>query len=108
MKRLALIAALVCGAAQAEFYTGNQLLNMMQGSNMEKMHAMGYVVGIADVWDGIRVCPAAGVTVGQVNDVVQQYLVVNPQLRNRTADVLTLNALSSAWPCANNRNRSNL
>ena len=111
MKKLALLAALLAGTAQAEFYTGNQLLNMMNGSNMEKMHAMGYVVGIADVWAEIRFCPhrsgGANVTAGQVNDVVQQYLTINPHLRNQTADVLTLNALSSAWPCAN-RGRGNL
>jgi hypothetical protein len=106
MKKLFLSACLVAlhATAQAEFYTGNQLLAMMQGSTMEKMHAMGYVVGVADVWDGVKYCPgrASGgnVNAGQVNDVVQQYLILNPQIRNQTADVLTLSALSIAWPCA--------
>lgn len=108
MKRLILIAALFAGTAQAEFYTGNQLLNMMNGNNMEQMHAMGYVVGVADVWEGVRYCSGSRITVGQVNDVVKQYLTNNPQVRHQTADVLTMNALSNVWPCANNRNRSNL
>lgn len=102
MKKLALLAALIGGTAHAEFYTGNQLLNMMNGSNMEKMHALGYVVGVSDVWTGVRICPSSGVNAGQVNDVVQQYLTNNPHLRHQTADALTLTALGNVWPCANN------
>ncbi len=107
MKRLILIAALLGGTAHAEFYSGNQLLNLMNGSNMEQMHALGYVVGIADVWTGVRVCApsgSGGINAGQVNDVVKQYLTSNPHLRHQTADGLTLTALSNVWPCANRSN----
>ena len=107
MKRLILITALAASSAHAEFYTGNQLLNLMNGSNMEQMHALGYVVGIADVWTGVRVCApsgSGGINAGQVHDVVKQYLTNNPQVRHQTADVLTMNALSNVWPCANRSN----
>ena len=43
MKKLIIITALFAGTAHAEFYSGNQLLNLMNGSNMEQMHALGYV-----------------------------------------------------------------
>lgn len=107
MKRLIFIAALLGGTAHAEFYSGNQLLNLINGSNMEQMHALGYVVGIADVWTGVRVCApsgSGGINAGQANDVVKQYLTSNPQIRHHTADTLALTALSNVWPCANRSN----
>lgn len=99
MKKLILATALLAGSAHAEFFTGNQLLSHMRGSTIEKALGTGYVMGIFDANHSKAVCPPDQVTSGQARDIVQNYLEEKPQHRHLTADVLTIVALASVWPC---------
>lgn len=104
MNKLLIIS--VCGlatAAHAEFKTGNQLWNQMNGDSIDRVHAMGYVAGVADVGHGVQHCAPSGVTLGQAFDVVKQSMERTPSIRHLSADVLVNAALAVTWPCANNR-----
>lgn len=101
IKKLVLAAAVVCGPAHAEFYSGNELLQRMQSeSHIERAVAIGFVAGVADAWDYVMVCPPDGVTVGQTRDIALKFLILNPGKRHKSAAELVLDALIEAWPCA--------
>jgi hypothetical protein len=89
--------------ANAEFFSGNQLLSDMQGSTVEKSVALGYVMGVADTLTNATICPPSSVTAGQVQDLIKIYLEANPALRHFTADSLIRNKLESTWPCQRGR-----
>lgn len=97
MKRL--LPLMLIASAHAEFYSGNKLLELMQGSHTEQMAALGYVIGAADATRGVGHCIPSQVTAGQVNDMVKQQLENNPSLRHITADIHVVYALGKAWPC---------
>jgi hypothetical protein len=99
MKRIIIIAALVCGSAHAAFYTGNDLWERLNGTEVQKLIALGYIGGVADSLDSRIVCMPS-VSLGQTRDVVKQYLENNPSVRHYSADSLIQNILSSMWPCA--------
>jgi hypothetical protein len=100
MKKLLLIAALVCTSAHAEFKTGNKLLEDMTSSSMNQMNALGYVTGVADALMGITFCMPSNVNAGQVHDMVKLYLEQNPANRHNTADRIVNHVLKTVWPCA--------
>lgn len=101
MKNLLIFAALVCGAAQAEFMDGNKLLADMQSGHIDdRMFALGYIAGVADAGRGTHSCPQPNVTIGQMRDAVRQHLEITPTLRHYTADVIVNHVLGKAWPCA--------
>ena len=101
MKRvLTVCLALHTSLAQAEFFTGNKLLGYMRGSDVEEMFAAGYVIGVADAIRGVLYCPPDSVTVGQLGDMVKQYLLGNPSQRHQTADTVVVHVLRTTWPCA--------
>ena len=100
MKHTILALVLICGNAQAEFYTGNDLLQRLDSeSHGEKMLALGYVIGVFDVGSAVLHCPPAGVTAGQVRDMAASYLRGFPAKRNKTAESLINEVLAAAWPC---------
>ena len=100
MKKLLLIVAFVCTGAHAEFKDGNKLLSEMTGSQMNQMNAIGYVAGVADALMGITFCGPSTITVGQVHDMIKQYLEQFPADRHNSADRIINHVLKSAWPCA--------
>jgi hypothetical protein len=97
--------ALSMSAAHAEFKDGNKLLRELRGDNIDQVHAMGYVIGVADALRGITHCPPSNVTVGQLSDMVKQHLEASPSTRHLTADVHVGFVLKQAWPCANNNSK---
>jgi hypothetical protein len=94
-----IFAALAALPVHAEFKDGNKLYAELQGSNMEKMVALGYITGVADSLNGISTCPPSNVTAGQLNDMVLKYLENYPQTRNFTGDALVQRVMSTVWPC---------
>ena len=99
-----LIAALLIAPsiAHAEFFTGNELLALIQSREViDRMQALGYIQGVFDANMNIVVCPPSGVTAGQVQDMIKNYLQNIPATRNRTADQIIQDALKSVWPCQN-------
>lgn len=99
-QKLLLVAALLCGSAQAEFKDGNSLLSDMNSSSMNQMNALGYVTGVADALMRITYCPPQSINAGQVYDMIKQYLEQFPANRHNTADRIIGHVLKSAWPCA--------
>ena len=100
MKRLSVLLVALSFNAQAEFKDGNDLLNNMNSIHVEdRMVALGYVMGVADVGWGFVFCAPGNVQAGQLRDMVKNYLTNTPAERNLTADVLVSKTLRLAWPC---------
>jgi hypothetical protein len=99
MKKLIAITALMCGTAHAEFLTGNDLLTKFNGSDIQQMVGLGYVMGVFDATMDATHCPPANVTAGQVQDVVKNHLTATPATRHYVADVQVRYILSQTWPC---------
>ena len=108
MKRLcAAVLVLFAAKANAEFFTGNQLLSLMQSSNtIDKIHALGYLQGVVDAHSSVTICPPPTVTAGQINDMIKNYLENTPSVRHKTADIIVRDALKPVWPCRQNNSRS--
>ena len=99
MKKLLLGLMFVCTGVHAGVYeTGNTLLKDMDGTEMGRMYALGYIVGAADTYNE-TLCIPTTVTKGQLNDVVYRFLRINPQHRDLAADVLVFIALGEHWSC---------
>jgi hypothetical protein len=102
-----LIAAAVSGeVAAASFATGNKLLKDCQSTDVvERNLCLGYIAGIFDALDGNtldqqhRACLPKGVTIGQVSDIVVQWLQANPKDRHYAAAGLVAAAIAKAFPC---------
>ena len=102
MKKLLLIAALMCGTAHAQpsstMYTGQDLYDRLKNS---PALANGYIAGVHDTQSGITICiPAGQVTLGQMSDMVKQTLERLPSERHMSADIFVETTLSTRWPCA--------
>jgi hypothetical protein len=64
------------------------------------MHALGYIVGVADMGRGFVNCMPENATAGQINDMVKNYLINTPADRHLTGDVIVNKVLKAVWPCA--------
>lgn len=111
MRRLIVSLLFIPAMAHAEFETGNSLLADLQSSSIgQRMHALGFVKGVADVYVNVTFCPpnnSAGITAGQLNDMVKNYLEINPAIRHRTAESIINDLFKRTWPCpTNNRGRT--
>lgn len=104
-----LIGAVVLAsfAAHAEFFSGNDLLGKLDADNsVDRMVALGYIMGVADTTRGIEQCSPEGVTAGQMRDMVRNHLVASPAVRHFTADLQVRYVLKTAWPCPKKKNSS--
>lgn len=99
MKLTALILALAAGTAQAQFLTGNSLLQMLDDRDTS-LAGLGYVMGVYDATVAVIHCPPENVTSGQTRDMTAAWLRANPQARHLGANMLVVHVLRSAWPCA--------
>lgn len=97
-KKFALLALLLAGSVNAQYYSGNELLSRIRGN---KHLAIGYVAGVADVTDGLGLTcvPGHSVTLGQLVDTVELRLINHPEIRHLPASALVQAALATAWPC---------
>jgi hypothetical protein len=106
MKKLIIVLAMLSTPAMAEWKDGNQLFNELSDHDptfIAPMAALGYVQGVADVYQKSQLCIPNNVQAKQAADVVRNYLYANPQLRQYAADSLVLAALKAAWPCRNGK-----
>ena len=87
--------------AQATYFNdGNKLLaDMDDGSNTSKMYALGYVAGVVDSLNQVVFCMPSTVTVGQVHDMVRNYIRNTPAERHLPGDVIIAKAFGIAFPC---------
>lgn len=115
-RKLACIAAaaplaLLPVAADAGFYTGNELYEICTVEKGEKAYlersyeCIAYITGAVDAFNTTREaaklksCIPAGVTISQLKDVTIGYLRDNPETRNNAASTLVLAATRKAWDC---------
>jgi hypothetical protein len=101
MKKLILTICLTALslAASAQYITGNQLHSDLTGSNTDRAFALGFVAGVVDSYDGELFCTPRAANLGQLRDVVQQFLVRNPKERHRNAAAIVAIALVIDYPC---------
>ncbi len=112
MFRKLVAMGLLCTAlcTRAGFFDGNDLVKDMREwekyegkdlsvSNLVAGNFMGYVAGVADVYDEISVCPPENSTVRQMSTLVAQFLNANPARWAEPADVLVADALKKSFPC---------
>lgn len=101
MKHIIMSLALITSfGAQAQFVNGNKLLNDMDSSaQAQRSFSLGYITGVVDALDGDWFCIPSTVTVGQMNDIVRRYLVINANIRHLHGGALAGLALQEAFPC---------
>jgi hypothetical protein len=105
-KALILAACILPVAACAEFKDGNRLLSQINtATGLQYMHALGYVMGVADAFYGVTYCPPGNVTAGQITDMVRNFLENNPAIRHQSADRHVHHVIQSAWPCEQRKRR---
>jgi len=101
MKWVAAMTLAVSFNVQAEFYTGNDLLNKLNSdSTIDRALALGYIAGVSDYGTNVVNCLPKGITLGQLKDLVQAHLINNPASRHFSADSIITNLLQRTWPCA--------
>jgi hypothetical protein len=101
----ALLAIGASGARAEYFETGRDLYQKCRASGTAgQVFCFGFVIGIADVMednplDGRSACIPRDASIQQVIDVVTAFLENNPDIRDFTAESLTVQALSEKFPC---------
>ena len=86
-------------AANATWFTGNDLHKHLNGGDFQKGFVLGMIVGVASTWTGDLFCIPKGVTPGQMEDVVRQFMNSKPQDRHESAELIIGAALVSVYPC---------
>lgn len=95
------------GKSNAGFLSGNTLLEKQNSSEvLDRMHALGYVMGVIDVYSEVTICPPANIPLGQFNDMIKNYLSNNPEIRHLPADILISIAIENVWPCKKQDNKA--
>lgn len=105
MKKLLAILLFIPSLARAEFWTGNDLYEKLRSTDvMDRVQGTGFVMGVYDAYVHLFFCPAseAGITVGQIADMVSYNLAANPNQRNKAAYFLVRDTFRKTWPCATN------
>lgn len=105
---VALVTALMSGFSsapvRAAFVDGNELWTMCRHGPDRSLECMSYVRGVVDALDipspaGTPFCIRNGVTVGQLTDVVANFLQATPEARDADGAALVRHALSKTFPC---------
>jgi hypothetical protein len=108
LRALALAAALlwpVSGFSQLtvpSFKTGNQLYEECTAplGTLQRGNCLAYVTGMVDVLLEARlICPAIGVTGGELVDVITNYFYSHPEVQHLTAASEGKLALQEEFPC---------
>jgi len=100
MKKLACIAILAMAtSAHASFATAGDILEKLNGGDQSRLVAMGYIAGVFDTALGAVQCAPDGVTLKQVTDMARQYLTLDIDNRDKSADLVLLAMLVRVWPC---------
>lgn len=109
MKTTFIALALMASApVRAEFFTGNDLLDALNGNEVRQGLALGYIAGAFDASMGTRICPPPNVQLSQVRDMTRKALEALPAQRHSSADVFVVAVAANAWPCRQQPRGSNI
>lgn len=104
-KILCVLLTVASFGVQAEFFTGNMLMNMLDSAkDNERMMGMGYVAGAFDASQKAVHCAPSNVSLRQVVDMVKKQLVDAPENRHYSADAIVMSVLKVAFPCKGKSN----
>jgi hypothetical protein len=100
-KAIALLLAVCLSIpAHAGFLSGNMLLsNIQSDESFKRAYAIGFILGVHDVYEDQIICSGANVTGGQLRDIVKKFLENNPSERDLPAHLLVMISLGKAFPC---------
>lgn len=115
MKRfILLIFVVLCATSMVgQNDTGNDLLPACQAAidssgrsywtDVHEPFQAGFCLGLIEGVSAVshHVCPPEGVTLQQEARIIVKFLKDNPDKLNRTESILTVMALSKAFPCPN-------
>lgn len=87
--------------------TGNDLLTVCRGDLLNILTCTvflqgvyrGFMGGVAFSKANPIICVPEGANGKQMRDIVVKYVTEHPETRHQTADLLTIKALNSAFPC---------
>jgi hypothetical protein len=109
MKRVLATAAIslltICGStANAAYMSGNSLLAKCEGTTLDQITCMSYIVGVADAQAGLlqggslqsRKLPA-GVSPGQLQAIVVKYMKEHPEMLHYEAAQLVYIAIMRSF-----------
>jgi hypothetical protein len=110
MKKLIAIAALVCGTAHAEYFTGNDIQRWSEETTNNISWGMmyGYIAGVADTGQAAVFCIPQNVRLQQIVDLVKNHVAGNPATRHLSADNIIIYVLKQTWPCAEKKKGTSL
>jgi hypothetical protein len=99
--------ALLMMAEVASLQTGNGLLEACTSIPEMQIACIEYVSGVADGASAVQrearsrsVCIPRDAQLGQMKDVVVNYLQAHPEIRQNHSGELVLDALQRAFPCS--------
>ena len=102
MKKFLASLLMIPAMASAEFTSGNDLYKDLRSDKLvDNIYALGYIAGVADAGQSGSHCIPTSVSLGQLQDMVIDYLRKNAEIRNLSADVLVSLMLIERWPCKN-------
>lgn len=100
MKRILTAAALLAAiSAQASFFTGNDLLDLLGGTEAKRGLAIGYIMGSFDVGDQVVHCVPPGVKPMQLVDIIKKFLIEHPEHRHIPGDAAITGIIAGTFPC---------
>jgi len=105
IKKLVTITALAMLLGSPNSYaaliSGNKLFEDCEqdGETVAVGVCYGYVFGVFDVMQDVKVCEPVGVTGKQLTGIVRKYLKENPENLHLNAAFLVTLALSEVFPC---------
>ena len=104
---LAMLAAagIAVPNANAQYWSTDQLMQWLEddlnGKNGGYNSGLvtGYIIGVADAFEGITSCVPGGVTVRETKQVVHDYVSKHPDTLGKSPELVMMDALSGKWPC---------
>jgi hypothetical protein len=84
----------------AHAMSGNRLLSeCTSNENANQLACIMYVSGLMDMGAGAFFCPPPTATYAQAKDMLVKALREVPEVRDKGADILTIELFSKVWPC---------
>ncbi len=92
--------------AAADYYDGRGLKRLLNGGTEEEFQLFrGYVAGVQDMNNGVRMCIPPHVRLSEAVSIVQRYISDNPDALGNPGKQIVIDALAEEYPCNRGRRR---